>query len=156
MTTPQQQPARSGHLRPATRAQAKTRAAEIRAEEAARGRAISHAAALERVAAELGYRDWNTAAARLSNRSAQPFAVGDRVEGRYLKQPFAGRVLALRELAGGEAFAVTLQFDEPVDVVAFDSFSNYRSRVNATVSVDGVSAAKTGDGVPHLIVERRD
>lgn len=139
---------------PATRAQAKQRAAEIRAQEAARGQGISHSAALERVAAELGYRDWNTASARLSNLPAAPFALGERVEGRYLKQPFAGRVLALRELSGGAAFEVTLAFDEPVDVVSFDSFSAFRSRVTVTVSADGVSPAKTSDGVPHLTVAR--
>lgn len=149
MTSPQSEP-----MRPATRAQAKQRAAEIRAAEAAGGRTISQSAALERVAAELGYRDWNTAAARLTNLPPVPFAVGDRVEGRYLKQPFAGRVLAMRELSGGAAFQVTLELDEPVDVVSFDSFSNFRSRVNATISADGVSSSKTGDGVPHLTVAR--
>lgn len=141
--------------RPATRDQAKQRAHALRSESAARGAPISLAAALEKVASELGYRDWNTASARLSNEPPRPLQVGDRVGGRYLKQPFEGRVLAVREMAGGGAFEVTLQFDEPVDVVEFESFSALRQRVNATISADGVSWSRTSDGQPHLIVERR-
>ena len=136
------------------RDQAKAWAREIRAEQALAGTPISHAQALERVAEALGYRDWNTASAQLSNEPEVPLQVGDQVAGRYLKQPFAGRVLAVRELAGGTAFEITLQFDEPVDVVEFESFSAFRHRINATVSSGGVSFTKTSDGVPHLVVER--
>ena len=138
----------------ATRDQAKQRAHDLRAASATAGAPISLAAALEKVAAELGYRDWNTASARLSNEPPRPLQVGDRVAGRYLKQPFAGRVLAVREMAGGGAFEVTLHFDEPVDVVEFESFSALRQRVNATVSADGVSWSRTSDGEPHLVVGR--
>lgn len=136
------------------RDQAKARAREIRAELALAGTPISHSEALERVAHELGYRDWNTASARLSNEPEVPLQVGDQVAGSYLKKPFTGRVLSVREMAGGTAFEITLDFDEPVDVVEFDSFSAFRKRINATVSSGGVSFSKTSDGVPHLVVER--
>lgn len=139
---------------PTTRAQAKARAREIRAEHAARGQSLSHSHALELVAAELGYRDWNTASARLSNTPEVPLQVGERVAGRYLKQAFEGRVHAVRELAGGMGYEVTLHFDTPVDVVEFESFSNNRQRVTAMIDADGISWTKTSDGVPHLIVER--
>ncbi|MDP3897208.1 MAG: glyoxalase superfamily protein [Mesorhizobium sp.] len=141
--------------RPATRDQAKRRAHALREDAAARGVSLSLAAALERVAVELGYRDWNTASARLSNAPPVPLQVGDRVAGRYLKQPFEGRVLAVRELADGGAFEVTLHFDQPVDVVECESFSNFRQRVDATISADGVSWSRTSDGQPHLVVARR-
>lgn len=137
-----------------TRDQAKARAREIRAELAEAGTPISHSQALERVAQELGYRDWNTASARMSNMPEVLLQVGDEVAGRYLKQPFAGRVLAVREMAGGTAFEVTLEFDEPVDVVEFESFSAFRHRITATISSGGTSYSKTSDGVPHLVVER--
>lgn len=137
-----------------TRAQAKARARELRAEAARRAQSLSHAHALEAVARELGYRDWNTASARLSNQPDLPLQVGERVAGRYLKQPFEGRVHAVRELAGGMGHEVTLHFDEPVDVVAFESFSGLRQRVTAMVSEDGISWSKTSDGVPHLVVHR--
>jgi hypothetical protein len=57
-------------------------------------------------------------------------------------------------MADGTAFEVTLEFDEPVDVVEFESFSNFRQRITMTISSAGVSFAKTSDGVPHLVVER--
>jgi hypothetical protein len=136
------------------RDQAKARARELRAELAAGGTPISHAEGLERVAAELGYRDWNTASARLSNEPEVPLQVGDLVAGRYLKQPFTGRVLGVREVGGGAAFEVTIRFDAPVDVVEFESFSNLRKQVSVTVSAAGVSAFRTSDGAPHMVVER--
>lgn len=137
-----------------TRAQAKARARELRAEAANLGESMSHARALEAVARELGHRDWNTASARLSNQPEIPLQTGERVTGRYLKQAFRGRVHGVRELAGGMGYEVTLHFDEPVDVVEFESFSGLRQRVTAMVSEDGVSWSKTSDGVPHLIVQR--
>lgn len=137
-----------------TRDRAKARAHEIRAELAANGRTISHSAALERVAAEQGAADWNTLSARLSNQPERPLQVGDRVGGRYLKQPFDGTVLAVASLAQGAAFRVTIAFDEPVDVVTFDSFSAFRSRVSVTISATGRTREKTGDGVPHMVVAR--
>lgn len=63
-------------------------------------------------------------------------------------------MLAVREVANGEAYRVTIDFDDAVDVVTFDSFSAYRRRVTALVSKDGVSPQKTGDRVPHLVVAR--
>lgn len=137
-----------------TRDQAKARARAIRAEHAADDRPISHGAALERVAAENGYADWNTFSARLSNAPEIALQVGDRVAGEYLKQPFAGVVLAVRSIAEGGALQVTIELDEPVDVVTFESFSHFRRRVNGTISPGGVSYAKTSDGVPHLVVAR--
>jgi uncharacterized protein (DUF1330 family) len=122
------------YLSISNRDQAKARARELRAELAAAGTPISHSEALECVAKELGYRDWNTASARLSNMPEVVLQVGDQVAGRYLKQAFDGRVLAVREMAGGTAFEVTLEFDEPVDVVEFESFSNFRQRITMTIS----------------------
>ena len=54
----------------------------------------------------------------------------------------------------GAAFDVTIRFDEAVDVVEFESFSNLRTQVQITVSAAGVSAFRTSDGVPHMVVER--
>lgn len=138
----------------ANREQAKARAREIRAERARTSDPVSHSQALELVARELGYRNWNTASARLSNEPDMPLQVGDQVAGRYLKQPFTGRVLGVKELYDGAAYEVTIHFDEAVDVVEFDSFSNLRTRVMITVSPAGVSQARTSDGAPHMIVER--
>ncbi len=140
-------------LRITTRDGAKARARQLRLEAASLGQSLSHAAALERVAKDLGYRDWNTASARLSNQPEAPCQLGDHVRGQYLKRPFEGRVHAIRELSGGIGYEVTLHFDTPVDVVEFDSFSAFRQRVTATVDADGVSWSRTSDGVPHLILQ---
>ena len=76
--------------------EAKAQAKALRAGLQSQGHAISHAQALELVARQHGARDWNTLHARLSRRNAPPdLALGDRVRGRYLGQPFTGRVLAL-------------------------------------------------------------
>ena len=145
----------TSEMRTLTRDQAKARARKLRADLAQTGEQISLAKALERVAIDLGFRDWNTASARLSNEPPVPLQVGDRVSGTYLKQPFAGRVLAMREWSGGTAFDVTLHFDDPVDVVSFESFSALRQRINATISPEGASFSKTSDGVPHLVIDPR-
>jgi len=137
---------------PRTIAQAKQRAKIMRKDLFSRGIKISYGQALERVAAEIGYRDWNTAVARLSNEPPFRIQVGDTVSGAYLKQPFTGQVLAVREIGGGSHYEVTLHFDEAIDVVTFDSFSAFRQRVNVTVDDTGVSPAKTSDGEPHMVI----
>ena len=133
-----------------TRVQAKARARELKKNSAT---PITLGAALEIVAKELGFRDWNTASARLSNQSEPVWQVGERVSGLYLKKPFKGRIHAVRELQGGAGYDLTLHFDDPVDVVAWESFSALRQRVNAKISPEGRSWAKTSDGVPHLEVK---
>lgn len=132
-----------------TRVQAKARARQIKAESEG---TLSLAAALEEVAREMGFRDWNTASARLSNAPDTSWQVGERVRGHYLKRAFTGRIHGVRELQAGSGYEVTIHFDAAVDVVEWDSFSAHRHRVTALVSPEGVSWAKTSDGVPHLVV----
>ena len=132
-----------------TRVQAKARARQIKAESAT---PISLSAALERVAHEMGFRDWNTASARLSNSPDFSWQVGARVCGQYLKRPFKGRIHGVRELHGQSGYQLTIDFDDPVDVVDWDSFSAFRKRVTVMVSPEGITWARTSDGVPHMIV----
>lgn len=137
-----------------TRDRAKIRAKTLRAEALANGRLMSHSQALEQMARENGFSDWNVMSARLGNRPDFNFSVGDVVAGDYLKQAFIGRVTLVREMAGGSAFEIEVDFDEPVDVVSFTSFSAWRKRVRATITARGVSFAKTGDGLPQMVIER--
>ncbi len=132
-----------------TRVQAKARARTLKAEN---GPNMSLASALEVVAKEMGFRDWNTASARLSNAPETSWQVGERVSGQYLKRNFSGRIHGVRELQAGSGYEVTIHFDDPVDVVEWESFSAHRQRVKALVSPEGISWSKTSDGVPHLIV----
>ena len=59
------------------------------------------------------------------------------------------------ESVGGVDAANRVMADEAVDVVEFVSFSNLRTQVQITVSAAGVSAFRTSDGVPHMVVERK-
>lgn len=133
---------------------AKAAAAIVRAEAAAAGRKVSRSAALERVAIGHGFTNWNALSARLAKTADRPLQAGERVEGRYLKQPFTGVVVSAREAGTADALEVSIALDEAVDVVTFEAFSNFRRRIAATVSPGGVSFAKTGDGVPQLIAAR--
>lgn len=118
-----------------------------------KGQSLNHSAALEMIARQYGFRDWNTLHARIGNRRTDcPVAVGDRVDGAYLGQPFSGRVLSVAMLGAEDRYRVTIDFDDPVDVVTFDSFSAFRKRVNCIIDSDGVSPQKTSNGQPHMVM----
>lgn len=137
----------------------KLQAKRLRAAMAAQGTPLSHAAALELVATQHGARDWNTLSASVSTTKPADdgragLAVGAQVSGRYLDQAFTGRVLSLSEMPSGGHRRVTIHFDEPVDVVTFESFSAYRRRITAVIGKDGISPRRTSNGMPHLILDR--
>lgn len=117
------------------------------------GKTVSHAEALELVARQHGHRDWNTAHAAAGNRPPVAWHVGQVLTGTYLGQRFIGEVLAVQKIGETGQHRVTLHFDEPVDVVTFDSFSAFRQRVTVTLGPDGTTAAKTSNGQPHMRVE---
>lgn len=132
-----------------TLANAKTHAKRLRAGLANQASEISHAAALEMVAHQNGFADWNSFHAAIGNRPPDGWTVGGRVQGRYLSQPFEATVLAV-EMLRPNWFQLVLDLDQAVDVVTFDSFSNYRKRISAIVGPEGVSRERTSNGVPHL------
>ena len=132
--------------------QAKQEAKRLRAVLAGQGVAISHAQALERVAQQLGFRDWNALHAQIRDRPSHRWSAGDRVTGRYLAQSFAATVLAADEVRPGW-FTLVLDLDEAVDVVRFDSFSNLRKRIRVEVGPDGYSRERTSDGIPHAALD---
>lgn len=132
----------------------KAQAKRLRTQLAILNTPVSHSQSLELLAQQYGLHDWNTLhakAASLSNHRP-PWAVGDFVRGRYLDQPCAGRILALSMRSDGR-YRVTVHLDEAVDVVEFDSFSNWRQRISATISSVGLSVGRRSDGVPHLVLE---
>ena len=47
-------------------------------------------------------------------------------------------------------YRLTLDLDEPVDVVTFDSFSAFRKRVHCTIDETGRTIEKTSNGRPHV------
>jgi len=128
----------------------KAQAKRLRCALADDGDFIKHGEALELVAKQFGYRDWNTLYAAAGNRQPLPLAVGNDVSGLYLGQPFKARILSLETLADDGYLRISLDLDEAVDVVKFDSFSAYRKRIQATIRPDGSTVTKTSDGEPHL------
>ncbi|MFP1632048.1 glyoxalase superfamily protein [Zhengella sp. ZM62] len=131
----------------------KAQAKRLRADLETRGTPLSHAQALELVARQHGHRDWNTAHAAAGNRPPASFHVGQVLTGTYLDQKFLGEVIAVQRLGEGDRWRLTFRFDEPVDVVTFDSFSAYRHRVTVTVNGEGVTAEKTSNGKPHMRID---
>ncbi len=131
----------------------KAQAKRLRTELESSGTPVSHARALELLAHQHGYKNWNTLHAAVGNRPPpSPIMLGQRLSGTYLGQPFDGEVIAVRALGQSERFRVTLVFDEPVDVVTFESFSAFRRRVTATVDRRGVTVEKTSNGQPHMVL----
>jgi hypothetical protein len=133
----------------------KAEAKILREERLAAGTPLSHSLALEEVARRHGYRDWNTARAALPERISVPVQAGERVEGTYLGQPFAGLVLGVRIRGAGGPFEVIVRFDKPVNVSRSALLGPiHRARVTATVDHRGNSVSHTSDGEPHLRVRK--
>ncbi len=129
----------------------KDQAKRLRAKLTADGKAIGHSEALEALAHQYGYKNWNTLHAAVGNRPpASPVAVGSRVRGHYLGQAFEGTVLGVQILAAANRFRLTLDFDEAVDVVTFDSFSAFRKRVSCVIDSKGATTERTSNGQPQL------
>ena len=134
------------------RAALKDQARRLRATMADSGTAISHSAALETIARQWGYRDWNTLSAAAPETVVTPrWQVGQRVTGRYLGHAFAGRIKSATEASGG-FWQLVLVFDEAVDVAASARFSNFRRQVRCAVNGQGVTAERTSDGKPHVVL----
>jgi len=129
-------------------------AGELRRDLAAQGIVISHSQSLERIAHDMGFKDWNSlSAAARKPRDRCPVTKGDRVTGRYLGQPFTATVLDVHAAEMHARFRVTLHFDAPVDVVSFESFSSFRQRVTCTLTPAGRTPQKTSNGVPQLVLD---
>jgi len=136
-------------------AELKAQAKRLRSRLQTSGTQISHSEALELIAHQNGARDWNTLRASAGNMPPLP-KIGERVTGRYLGQRFAGVVRGMSRIGPNDQYRITLHFDDPVDVVTFDSFSSFRQRVSTLINSDGVSPRKTSDGQPQLVVDRSD
>ena len=128
----------------------KSEAKALREQRTKAGTPLTHGQALEHVARAHGFRDWNTARAALPDRVAVPFQVGMRVRGFYLEQPFTGLLIGVQLAHNMQAYTVTIQFDEPVNVTPTFMFAAYRQRVTATVDIRGISPALRGNGQPQM------
>lgn len=107
--------------------------------------------ALEAVARQWGFRDWNTAAAASGDTPHVALQLGQAVSGRYLGHPFTGTVHQVGSRPRGY-IQVTIDFDQPVTVA---NGRAQRRRVNATLTPAGRTVERTSDGQPHLVLDGR-
>lgn len=126
-------------------------ASALRADLAAKGHNIKHSAALGLLAKNYGQRDCSTLHAAISNEPCTPVYLGQIVPGHHLKQEFLAEVIGSVDIAECQ-FEEPFDLDKSVDVVTFDSFSNFRKPVRKMIGPDGSSADKTSDGVRDLIL----
>ena len=112
---------------------------------------ITHSQALEAVARQHGYKDWNTIHAACGNAPpGPPWQVGQTVTGAYLGKPVRGTIRSVRSWAEGRMFRITLDLETPVNVSAFDSFEVTRRRLTATLDRNGETVEKITGGTPQL------
>lgn len=132
--------------------QAKDQAQRLRTKMVEDGAPVGHAKSLELVAHRHGFRDWNTMFSAIGNGPPKDWAVGDMISGTYLSQAFTGYVISIAILKPGW-FRLELHLDEAVDVVTFDSFSNFRTRIRGVIGPKGHSIERTSDGQAHLQID---
>jgi hypothetical protein len=132
--------------------QAKDQAKRLRTKMAEDSTSIGHAKSLELVAHQHGFRDWNAMFAAIGNGPPKDWAVGDKISGTYLSQPFTAKVIAIALLKPGW-FRLELHLDEAVDVVTSDSFSNLRTCIRGVVGPKGHSKEHTSDGQAQLQID---
>ncbi|MBL4813380.1 MAG: hypothetical protein JKX69_13735 [Rhodobacteraceae bacterium] len=131
--------------------EAKEQAKQLRADLAKQGKEIGHARALELLAHQAGFRDWNAFFAAIGTRPPEGWMPGKRVQGRYISQPFMATVVSV-EMQRPGWFRLALELDTAVDVVTFDSFSSFRKHVRGVVGPRGISRERTSDGAPQLVL----
>lgn len=135
-----------------TLAALKDQAKRLKTKFASDGETINHARALELIASQYGFKDWNTLHAAAGNRTGiEHLKPGMTVSGSYLGQPFKAQLLGITmSTAAAERYRVVLDLEEAVDVVTFDSFSAFRKRIHGTIGADGLSRERTSNGLPQL------
>lgn len=118
------------------------------------GTEVNHSRALELIASQYGFRDWNTLMGVMGNRpNVRSYNIGDQVIGHYLGQMFTGTIVAVQTLTSAHGRTrVTFDFDEPVDVITFESWSAFRKRVTCTLDEEGRTVEKTSNGRPHMVL----
>lgn len=129
----------------------KAQAKRLRAAMSEKSTPLTQSMALETIAKQWGYRDWNTLSAAAKSNAPRGWVVGQKVSGLYLGHVFTGKLKAARTAQGGYSY-VTVVFDEAIDVVQSDAFSSFRKQVNALLREDGVTQAKLSDGTPHMML----
>lgn len=137
---------------PLTLVSAKSQAKTLRQNKAAQGTHLSHAQSLEAIAKQHGFRSWPALRAQIVDHAPHGWTQGSAVSGRYLGQAFTGTLRHVTQSRPGW-YGLSIALDTPIDVVAFNSFSNLRSRLHAVVGDKGYTKESTSDGAPILALD---
>jgi len=137
-----------------TLAQIKAQAKRLRQLMADEGVDVGHSQALELIADNHGYRDWNTLSAQLK-KTQPPVAIGDWVKGHYQGQSFGAEVRSVQAERLGY-WRLGLQLEQPMDVVTSSRFSSMRRHLQATVDQQGVTSERLSSGEPLLRLQLTD
>ena len=110
----------------------KRQAARLKEYFAAKNISLNHSAILEALAKQHGYKDWNVLSAKLKHGKNTPDwpTLDNKISGTYLGHPFSGTVLRINITNMPHIRRYKIHFDEPIDVVKSELFSNYRQRIN--------------------------
>ena len=127
----------------------KQQAKRLRSQLSVDAKPVSHSQALELLAHQYGYKNWNVLHAACGNQPpGPPVTLGAQVSGRYLGQSFTGEVIAVATLLQSDQFRITVNFEKPVDVIKFEGWSALRRRVSSQINRQGQSPQRTSDGAP--------
>lgn len=129
----------------------KAQAKRLRLELSSPDNPMTHSRSLEILSHQLGFKDWNTLHAAAGKRiEFLKLALGQTVNGTYLGQSFKA-VVKSAEAYGSHGYQrIALHFEDPVDVVTFESFSAFRQRVSAVIDAQGKTIEVTSSGEPQL------
>lgn len=116
-------------------AQAKDQAKRLRIKMTENVASIGHAKSLELVAHQHGFRDWNTLFAAIGNGPPKGWAIGGKVSGTYLSQPFTGHVVSISIMRPGW-FRLELHLDDLTRRHDVDDFHLHKVAA-AQLAVDG-------------------
>lgn len=136
--------------------QLKAQAKRLRGTLQTAGTTVTHSRALEMIADQHGYRDWNTlsaAATKPAEAKQRRLGVGDRVSGHYLGHRFRGEITALEQRKQMNGHRITVHFDTPVNVSKFDDLPVLRQRVASRIGPNGRSPERTSNGVPVMQID---
>jgi len=62
-------------------------------------------------------------------------------------------VVSISALTQTDQFRVTINFEQPVDVIKFEGWSALRKRVSSQIAGNGRSPQRTSDGAPIMVLD---
>ncbi len=107
----------------------KDQARRLRSRLVSEGDEVTHSKSLELIAAQYGFAIGTRCTGRRHRPAFNPWMLG-RGQRPLSRPPFEAEVLSAQAIGAKPGrYRLTFKFDEPIDVVTFESFSAFRQRV---------------------------